>query len=460
MVRALVGRFEVANSASVSAANANVLRTDNEVRTTSVVRSLRGPIPVLVRIPGAYAAPSVQRLTEGTWVLGASSEADLIVNEPTVSRRHLELEVVAEGVLVRDLGSRNGTFYLGQRIRELVVTPDARLLVGNVEISLELDSETLAESGSGPESYGELVAASASMCHLFALLERLEGSLLNVLIEGESGTGKELIARAIHEHSSVAAGPLVAVNCGAIQRALVQSELFGHKKGAFTGAVEARAGAFEAAHGGTLFLDEIGELPLDLQPVLLRALEERAIVPVGETKPRPVRVRLIAATNRALSERVAAGEFREDLYYRLRVLSLKVPPLRERPEDVALLAEIFAKRAGAGELPPSVVRQICAYSWPGNVRELRHAVESYVAIGALPIGELPSRNKWEHALSSSLDLSRPYQEIKDAFVEAFTRSYVSRLLAHTGGNVSEASRMSGLERSYLNKLAHRFGIRD
>jgi transcriptional regulator with GAF, ATPase, and Fis domain len=245
----------------------------------------------------------------------------------------------------------------------------------------------------------------------------------------------------------------------AIPPTLVHSELFGHKKGAFTGATEAGLGAFQAANGGTLFLDEIGELPLDVQPVLLRALEERVVTPLGETRARPVRVRVLAATNRSLHERIGEGLFREDLYYRLNVVTLKVPPLRERPEDVALLASVFAKNAGVTELPASIIREICARSWPGNARELRHAVDCYLVMGALPgLSPLP-RAKFEQLLSEFADLTRPYQELKETLVEAFTRSYVSRLVASTGGNVSEASRISGLERSYLNKLTHRFGVK-
>jgi DNA-binding NtrC family response regulator len=417
------------------------------------------PLPLLVRVPEGYGAEPVTKLNQGSWILGAGPEADVVVNEPTVSRRHLELHVVPEGVLVRDLESHNGTFFLGQRVRELVVGPGARIRAGNVEIAFELDPSALAVADGGPARYGQLVAASLAMRKLFAVLERLEGSLVSVLIEGESGTGKELIARAIHERSSVAQGPFLALNCGAIQRTLVQSELFGHKKGSFTSASDSRVGAFEAAHGGTLFLDEIGELPLDVQPILLRAIEERRITPIGEHKSRAVSVRLLAATNRCLAERVSAGEFREDLYYRLKVVNLKVAPLRERLEDVTLLATLFARNAGAEELPESILREIAMHSWPGNVRELRHAVESYLAIGHLPVRDPAPQHKLEHALSQFIDPALPYQQLKEAFLEAFARSYVSRLLVRTGGNVSEAARISGLERSYLNKLAHRFGVR-
>jgi len=427
--------------------------------TESMLRNGRAPLPVSIRVLNVPEAPGPLRVAAGAWLIGAGSSADLVINQPTVSRRHLAVELVAEGVLLRDLGSRNGTFYLGQRVRELVVTPGTRVRLGNVEIAIELDASALADVDEGPARYGELVGAAPVMRQLFGMLERLEGSLVNVLIEGESGTGKELLARAIHRSSPVAAGPLIAINCGAIHPTLVQSELFGHKKGAFTGAGEARLGAFQAADGGTLFLDEVGELPLDVQPMLLRVLEERAVTPLGENRVRPVRVRVLAATNRTLRERISAGAFRDDLYYRLNVVNLKVPPLRERGEDVALLARLFAKNAGVAELPASILREICERSWPGNARELRHAVECYVVMGALPEFAALSRPALAHLLCEFADITRPYQELKDTLLEAFTRSYVSRLVESTHGNISEASRISGLERSYLNKLSNRLGVK-
>jgi DNA-binding NtrC family response regulator len=248
------------------------------------------------------------------------------VNDETVSRRHLELKLVPEGVEVVDLGSRNGTFYQGQRVQHMVLSLGARVRVGRVELCLEADSESLAgASGDKVGRYGNLIGSSLAMRRVYGVLERLEGSLVSVLIGGESGTGKEVVARAIHDRSIVAEGPFVAVNCGALDRALVRSELFGHVRGAFTGAIESRAGAFEAASNGTLFLDEIAELPLDTQPVLLRTLETGTVQRVGETNERKVKVRLLAASNRRLEELVKEGKFREDLYYRLLVVRVALP---------------------------------------------------------------------------------------------------------------------------------------
>jgi DNA-binding NtrC family response regulator len=282
---------------------------------------------------------------------------------------------------------------------------------------------------------------------------------VNLLVSGESGTGKELIARALHEHSALRNGPFVVVNCGALDRQLVRSELFGHHRGAFTGAVRRHVGAFEAANGGTLFLDEIGELSLEIQPMLLRALEQRKITPLGSHQESSVQVRLIAATHRDLLSEVRAGAFREDLFYRVQVVRLEVPPLRERLEDVTVLARAFAQRQGA-ELPEDFVEALRRHHWPGNVRELRNAVEAYLALGVLPrTGEAASSQGIDLALSQFVDPQQTYAAQKDEILQRFTRVYLERLLQATGGNQSEAARQSGLERSYLGKLIGRLGLR-
>jgi two-component system, NtrC family, nitrogen regulation response regulator GlnG len=419
------------------------------------------PLGALLRITGVPAFPAERALGEEPCVVGAGKTADVILDDAAVSRSHVELTLVPEGVAVRDLGSRNGTFYLGQRVEKIVLTLGSRLRVGAAEIAIEPDLASLAATGEDAPlpGYRGLVGASPAMRRIFAALARLEGSLVNVLVEGESGVGKELVARALHEGSRVSSGPLVVVNCGALGRELVLSELFGHKKGSFTGASETRRGAFEAAHGGTLFLDEIGELPLDVQPVLLRALESGEIKPLGENEPRRVKARVIAATNRDLLAEARAGRFREDLFYRLAVVRLTVPPLRDRPEDVALLAQRFAANAGLGALPPEVVAVFQQHAFPGNARELRNAVEAYVALGSLPeASPTADGDALEEALRAMIDPSASYQEQKDAFVNRFARAYLTMLLARTGGNQSEAARVSGVERSYLGKLLVKHGV--
>jgi len=417
------------------------------------------PIGAVIRVLGVRSKPDVFRLRAGTCVIGAGAEANLLVPESSVSRRHVELTLVAEGVVVRDLSSRNGTLYLGQRVEKIVLALGSRIRIGAVDVAIDADTEGLVERLSDSDTmYRGLIGVSAPMRRLFAVLKRLEGSLVNVLVQGESGVGKELVAHAIHEGSSRASKPLHAVNCGALARELVASELFGHRRGAFTGAVEQRVGAFEAADGGTLFLDEVGELPLDVQPVLLRALESGEIRPVGDTEARRVDVRVVAATNKSLEEEVKAGRFRGDLFYRFAVVKLEVPPLRERPEDIALLARSFARAAGLAELPAEVLGELARQPWPGNARELRNAVEAYVALGVIPGLKPEEGSALDHLMRQVTDPDKPYAEQKERLADLFTRTYLTMLLAKTGGNQSEAARISGLERSYLGKLLGKLGI--
>lgn len=426
--------------------------------TATLTRRPPPPLGVVVRVSGVNASTAEVRLAKGRVVLGAGDQADIVLDDKAVSRRHVELSLVPEGVFVRDLESRNGTFYQGHRIERMVLSPGSRITIGNAEIAIDADLEGLGEGGE-ETAYRGLLGSSAPMRRLFTILGRLEGSLVNVVVEGESGVGKELIARAIHTGSQVAEGPLVVVNCGAIGKELVLSELFGHAKGAFTGASEARVGAFEAAHEGTLFLDEIGELPLEVQPALLRALESGEIKRLGENDTRHVKVRVVAATNRELKEEVAAGRFREDLFYRLAVVRLEVPPLRERLDDVPLLAAAFAQQAGAGELPAEVMEKLSARTWPGNARELKNAVLAYLAIGVLPEADVAPGGLLEMALRQALDLDEPYQEQKERITALFSRIYFEALLDKAGGNQSEAARIGGIERSYLRKLLEKFGVK-
>jgi transcriptional regulator with GAF, ATPase, and Fis domain len=405
------------------------------------------------------AAPASFRLTSDKCVLGSAASCDVVISEPGVSRQHVELTLVPEGVSVVDLGSHNGTYYLGHRLERMVLSLGARITIGATEVALDADTESL-RGGTllAEESFRGMVGSSIAMRKLFAMLLRLEGSLVTVLVTGESGVGKELIASALHEGSSVAKGPLVVVNCGAIPRELVGSELFGHKRGAFTGAVDTRKGAFESADGGTIFLDEIGELPLDVQPVLLRALETGDIRPIGGDSSRRVRARVIAATNRDLEAEVRSGRFREDLYYRLAVVRLTVPPLRERPEDIEPIAQQFAAHVGLREIPAHILEQLKARAWPGNARELRNVVQAYAALGNLPETSGSTSTVLELALGDLVDVNRPYAEQKDELSERFTRIYLQALVARTGGNQTMAARLAGLDRSYLGRLLVKHGL--
>ena len=422
--------------------------------------SRRGVMPLgaIIRVVSGENAPMAHTLSIGSCVIGAGSDADMIVVDGAVSRRHVELALAPEGVTLRDLDSRNGTFYLGQRIGNMVLGLGSSFRIGSTEIELVADPKSLTPVPSERVGYRELIGRSAAMMQLFGLLTRLEGTLVNVLVEGASGVGKELVAKALHRGSSIAQGPFVVVNCGAIGRELVLSELFGHRKGAFTGANENRIGAFEAADGGTLFLDEIGELPLDMQPALLRALESGEIKPLGETATRHVKVRVIAATNRHLKERVQRGEFRDDLYYRLAIVTLAVPALQDRLDDIPALAQRFASDAGGGQLPAGVLDELQQHDWPGNVRELKNAVLAYLAIGSLPTTPVPSAGLLELALKQAIDPSLPYQQLKDDFLAVFSKAYFGKLMDSTDGNQTEAARVSGIDRSYLGKLLTKYSV--
>ena len=419
------------------------------------------PLGAVVRIVGRRAKPPVHRLHGGTVVIGAGRDADIIVDDPKMSRAHLELRLVPEGVEARDLDSRNGTFYGGQRIHHAVLALGSRLAVGHSEVVLEADRDDLSEPGSFPR-YREILGSSPAQERLFSTLTRLEGSLVTVLVEGPSGVGKELVARAIHRGSALADRPLVTVNCATLGGELARSELFGHRRGAFTGAVDDRIGAFEAADGATLFLDEIGELPLEVQPMLLRAIESGEIVPLGDHRPRRVKVRVIAATNRDLKAQVAEGGFREDLYFRLAVVRLAIAPLDERPDDIPVLARHFARQAGQASLPEEVITALSARRWPGNARELRNAVQAYVALGTLPEGPEMTTGALDHLLRQLVDLDAPFNEQKQAIADRFGRIYFEVLLERAGGNRSEAARIAKLDRSYLGKLLakHGFGPRE
>jgi DNA-binding NtrC family response regulator len=429
--------------------------SESSTRTLHRSSLLVDPLPVVLRCPAGR--PPAFHLNEGKCVVGAGSRCDIVIDDKAVSRSHAEFTLVPEGVLVRDEGSRNGTFYMGQRIASAVLSPGTRLLLGATPLSIELDSEHLTSTSPLPGTlFRGMTGTAPAMLRLFTTISRLDGSLVSVLVLGESGVGKELVARAIHEGSRAGGGPFVAVNCGALSREMVSSALFGHRRGAFTGAVAARKGAFAAAEGGTLFLDEIGELPLDVQPALLRALETGEVLPLGEDTPFKARVRVVAATNRDLTERIRAGLFREDLYFRLAVVALSVPSLRERKEDIPVLARVFARQEGLPDLEDDVVEDLCARDYAGNVRELRNAVLAYVALGGVtaPPASVPVPVQTD----AKVTFDTPYLRQRDAMVDAFTRRYVTALLEHTHGNQSEAARVAGLDRTYLGRLMNKLGF--
>ncbi len=445
----------------------------HKTRTVMTRGALVPPLPVSLRVSRAGAPLRIGHgdalahlLAAGTATVGAASTCDVVIDDDAVSRRHLELELVPEGVLVRDLASRNGTFYLGQRVQRMIVSPGTVLQLGATTLTIDLapgavaDDEPLRLGG-----FRGMIGASPPMQALFGKIARLDGSLLPLLLLGETGSGKELVARAIHEGSRAAEGPFVAMNCGGLARELLESTLFGHRKGAFTGATEARRGAFGAADGGTLLLDEVGELPLEMQPSLLRALESGEVTALGEDTPRKVTVRVIAATNRDLQEEIRAGRFREDLYYRLAAVAVRVPPLRERAEDIPLLAEAFARQEGSSGLPADVRAALAQQTFRGNVRELRNAVRAYVALGELDLPEstrpssAPLSSSIDQALAGAVRLDAPFLEQREAIAERFSAAYVDRVLQETGGNQTAAAKLAGLDRTYFGRLLAKLGRR-
>jgi DNA-binding NtrC family response regulator len=314
-----------------------------------------------------------------------------------------------------------------------------------------------------------LIGRSPAMIQVKEAIAAVAGSDYTVLIRGESGTGKELAARAIHSLSRRAAGPFLSVNCPAIPDQLLESELFGHVRGAFTGAERDRRGLFLSAHGGVIVLDEIGDIPMSVQTKLLRVLQEREVRPVGSSKSVPIDVRILAATNQDLEAKIAEKTFREDLYYRLNVLTVRLPPLRERREDIPLLATAFLERAcretgiGDKEFSAEALAALAGHEWPGNVRELLNFVRRLTVFcrgDVIGPNAVSAADPGRGAPGEPDDdgLPTPYLEAKALVVDAFTRRYVERLLGQTRGNISEAARISGLERVSLQKILRRLGI--
>jgi transcriptional regulator with GAF, ATPase, and Fis domain len=440
--------------------NPPVPRYEEAVPTEVIPPDERPPMVAVIRGPDKFVFPSEFRLTASCRIGSRAGENDIEIRDRRVSRVHAELKLCPEGVQVRDLESTNGTFYLGQRIGAIVLSLGSRFEVGGVPLVLEPDTDQLVGGAEyKDESYRGIVGRSHRMRALFAVLSRLESSLATILVEGESGVGKERVAQAIHEGSPASTGPFVAINCGAIPRDLVTSELFGHRRGAFTGAVDNRKGAFELAHGGTLFLDEIGELPLEMQPPLLRVLETGEIRPVGSEETKKVKVRLVAATNRDLATEATEGRFRQDLFYRIAVVRVQVPPLRARPEDIEPLALHFAHEAGLASLPPAVVEALKSRVWRGNARELRNAIQSFAAVGQVPAAPPDAVAMTPDAFyEGAVDPTRPYAEQKELVVGEMTRVYLRGVLAYTNGNQAAAARVAGLDRTHLGRLLAKHGM--
>ncbi len=397
-------------------------------------------------------------------VIGRDAQCDLVLDDKKVSAVHCEVVATERGVIVRDLGSRNGTFLGDVRIVEVYLTARATLRCGECELRFVPATPEAVEL---PEvdGFGPLVGASAAMRPIFDKLRKAAATDLTVLVLGETGTGKELVAQALHEASLRAKKPFVVVDCGSIPASLAESVLFGHERGAFTGAVDRRASPFVEADGGTVFLDELGELPLDVQPKLLRALAEQRIKPVGSNSYRAVNVRVIAATRRDLVREVNSGGFRSDLYFRVAQVRVEVPPLRLRVEDIpAIIGKMVSELGKAGDferITHESLERLMRHDWPGNVRELRNVVA--VALAFSPEGPI-DLSEHLHLLSVPAEThalaSRTFQDAKKDVLNRFEREYFTVLQAETGGNVSEMGRRAAMERAHVRSYLRRHGLTD
>ena len=436
---------------------------DHDPRTTEALPG-SAPTRLVVRactltITGGDHAGRTHEFAAERLVIGADPRADLVIDDSTLSKFHCELRIADGMTYVRDLGSRNGTQVDHVPVIEAPLRDGAVLQLGRTQLRFSVGTRDVEIAVSPRDRFGRLRGASLAMRTVYPLLEAAASSTSTVLLQGESGTGKDLAAESIHLESARRDGPFIVVDCGAIPGQLLEAELFGHEAGAFTGAGAARQGAFEAAAGGTLLLDEIGELALDLQPKLLRAIDRREIQRIGSTQRIPVDVRVIAATNRELKAEVNARRFRSDLYFRLAVLVVTMPPLRARTTDIPILVDtileglgdresVMARALGTGELLPELMR----HGWPGNVRELRNYVESCLARQESSLSPVPSREP-------TIDVSLPLRTVRETWLRHVERRYLEELLAAHNGNVTAAARAAGVDRVHMHRLLVKAGLR-
>jgi transcriptional regulator with GAF, ATPase, and Fis domain len=400
---------------------------------------------------------------------GADPSCDLHLRDRGVSRQHAEFWLRDGRAWVRDLGSRNGTTLGGVRVTEAELRLGSVVQLGETPIAVYPRWYVREVDPSGEDHFGQLFGTSLAMREVFAILERVAPADATVLVEGESGTGKELVARSLHDASGRARKPYVVFDCTTVTKELAESELFGHVRGAFSGAVSDRDGAFRQADAGTIFLDEIGELPLDVQPKLLRALESGEIRRVGDSQYRKVDVRVVAATHRDLHAEARRGRFRSDLFYRLSVVRVTLPPLRARPEDIAIITErlLAGKLAAGSRIEGRNLERLGSYSWPGNVRELRNVLARALALAprrdGLPAFEDLAVNLAADAASPTtvgycfpgVDAHLPYKEAKRRLMAQFDEEYVQALMRRNGHNVMQAAKAADVSRKHLYELLRR-----
>ena len=440
--------------------------SSHEISTRAAANILGAPSGVqAIVLTGSHKGTS--KVVGGRLTIGKAADNDLVLTDDTVSRHHCEIIRAPDGLHVRDLESTNGTKIDNTRIREAMVQPGSVLKVGEVDIQFKPTVHRVEVLPSEKHFFGPAIGSSLSMRTIFGILERIAPTDATVLLEGETGTGKDVLARAIWSGSPRAKHPFLVVDCGAVTYSLIESELFGHERGAFTGAVATRQGAFELADGGTVFLDEIGELPLDVQPKLLRVLETKEFRRVGGNKTIRSDVRVVAATKRNLQREVAAGKFREDLYFRLAVVPVTVPSLRARRDDIPMLVEHILKAAGGTEtlsVSPDTMQALMAHDWPGNVRELRNVLERAVymarATGSseLSLISLPMSSGGGEG-TFHFEQGKSYRETRAKYDTEFEKRYVKWLLGRHAGNVSAAARDAKMDRKHLHDMAKKHGLR-
>ncbi len=448
---------------------------------------------------GLEAEVAAPRLT-----IGSGSNNNLVLTDAAVSRHHCEITVRDDRYLLRDLGSTNGTRVGDTPVLEAFLSPGSRIQLGYTEILFEPRKKWVRVQEPDEDHYGGLYGTSHKMRAIFGLLAKVAPTDLSVVIIGETGTGKELAARAVHEHSKRSSGPFIVVDCGAMSANLVESELFGHERGAFTGADRSRVGAFELAHGGTIFLDEVGELPMDLQPKLLRVLERREIKRLGASKPVEVNVRVITATHRDLANMIRVGRFREDIYYRLAEVIVEMPALRERSEDIPLLVkqllrENVDKWGGVRDIDEEALAYLTERPWSGNVRELRNIIRRAATLASgnmlrrndlsappgarsstvRPLGGPGSMRPSSRGsifpapgeaiprgvalspppLPQDLGDGLPIKEARERWLAPMEREYLIRLVQGCSGDLDRAAQEAGLHRKSLERLLRQRGIK-
>ncbi len=408
-------------------------------------------------------------LTQPVIHVGTKKDNEIVLKDETMSRIHFEIHQTKSGYLLRDSESLNGTFINGVRVKEAFLLSGASIRAGKTEMKFLPMDETFEILPSKKTKFANLIGGSTTMRRIYTIIEKIAPTDATVIVEGESGTGKELIASAIHEKSKRNKRPFVVFDCSAVAENLIESELFGHEKGSFTGATSMRHGAFELADGGTIFLDEIGELSLDLQPKLLRVLESRTIKRVGGDRPINVDVRVVAATNRNLEAEVKKGNFREDLFYRLNVVPIYLPPLRKRKDDIPMLIDSFIEEANKVNLEKTVegvqagaMEILMSYDWPGNVRELKNSISrmlSFMDGTKITAEDIPERIRLPIA-KAELDIRDDlgFKDAKEQWIASFEKQYLIEALKRNHYNISAAAKEAGIDRKSVQRLIRKYNI--